>query len=199
MKNFIIIILLGVIGFLAYDYVVRSNVMGVGFLRESIKEETLIEKNKNEKIKEQNESPDSYEYVKVPKYEDVIIPFETVKWEDVTPIERDFGDIWFYTEENHNELIEDDFDWTRNDVLLLYVTNPLYRGHEIIVKELSTSTSPLSFSFNLVVDFKKINNSQDPAKIYMVIKKDSLRKDDGEFKVDYRIFDTNGNTIYIWD
>jgi hypothetical protein len=199
MKNFIIIILLGVIGFLTYDYFVKSNEVDVGFWQESKKEETLLENIKNEKIQEQNELPDSYEYVKVPKYEDVIIPFETVQWEDVTPIERNFGDIWFYTEENHNELIEDDFDWTRNDVLLLYVTNPLYRGHEIIVKELSTSTSPLSFSFNLVVDFKKLNNSQDPAKIYIVIKKDSLRKDDGEFKVDYRIYDTNGNTIYIWD
>lgn len=196
MKNIIIVFLLGVIGFLVYDYNVKPDNLGMDFWREN--EETLYENIKNEK-EEQSELNQSYEYLKVPTYEYIKIPFETVNWDAVTPIDRSFGDVWFYTEENHNELIENDFDWTKNDVLLLYITNQQYRGHEIIVKELTISTAPLGIGYNLVIDFKKVNDSEEPAKIYIVIPKDSLRKEDGELRLNYSIYDTNGNMIPIYD
>lgn len=197
MKNLIIIILLGFVAFLTYDYVVKSNDLGTGFWLDSSKEETWTGnfKKEEEKVNAQLSS----EHLEVQKFEYTKIPFETVNWRDVTSIERNFGDIWFYTAENHNELIDNDFDWTKNDVLLLYITNKQYAGHEIIVKELTISTAPLGNEYNLIIDFKKTSNRQEPAKIYIVIDKDSLRKSNGELRLDYRIYDTSGNMIAIHD
>lgn len=82
---------------------------------------------------------------------------------------------------------------------MLYITTHQYRGHEVTVKELTTSTSPMSSSYNLVVDFKKVTNSQEPAKTYVIIEKDSIRDENGEVKLNYHVCDISGNMVKLGD
>lgn len=64
------------------------------------------------------------------------VDFQNVTWGFGTPDREAKGGVWIYTKEKHPKKFDTTFKWDTNDVLLVQINNPKYKGNRLIPKKL---------------------------------------------------------------